>query len=79
MNAQTPDMTLKTQLDSFDERVNRLLALVEKLSEENNELKKREKALVSECSDLRSRNHKAGAQLEAMILRLKQQPTGAEA
>lgn len=53
----------------------RLLGLVEKLSTENSELKKQEKNLVRECQELRSRNEKAGNQLEAMIQRLKQQPS----
>ena len=77
MNAQTPDMTLKNQLTNIEERVERLLGLIEKLSEENSDLKKREKALASECSDLRSRNAKASNQIEAMIQRLKQPPAGA--
>ncbi|MBU0654524.1 MAG: TIGR02449 family protein [Gammaproteobacteria bacterium] len=77
MNAQTPDMNLKNQLTSIEERVERLLGLVEKLGEENSDLKKREKALASECSDLRRRNTKASSQIEEMIQRLKQQPPGA--
>lgn len=70
-------MNLKNQLTSIEERVERLLGLVEKLGEENSDLKKREKALASECSDLRSRNTKASSQIEEMIQRLKQQPPGA--
>jgi cell division protein ZapB len=73
MNAQTPDISVKEQLTSIEGRVQRLLDLVEKLSSENSELKKREKVLVQECNELQQRNDKAGSQLEAMIDRLKNQ------
>lgn len=53
----------------------RLLGLVEKLASENTDLKKQEKSLVQECQELRSRHEKASSQLEAMIHRLKNQPT----
>lgn len=66
---------LQQQIDAIEERMERLLGLVEKLSTENSELKKQEKNLVRECQELRSRNEKAGNQLEAMIQRLKQQPS----
>lgn len=52
MNAQTPDISVKEQLTSIEGRVQRLLDLVEKLSSENSELKKREKVLVQECNEL---------------------------
>lgn len=76
MNAQTPDISVKDQLTSIEGRVQRLLDLVEKLSSENSELKKREKVLVQECNKLQQRNDKAGSQLEAMIDRLKNQAHG---
>lgn len=66
---------LQQQIDAIEKRMERLLGLVEKLSTENSELKKQEKNLVRECQELRSRNEKAGNQLEAMIQRLKQQPS----
>ena len=76
MNAQTPDISVKEQLTSIEGRVQRLLDLVEKLSSENSELKKREKVLVQECNELQQRNDKAGSHLEAMIDRLKNQAHG---
>ena len=76
MNAQTPDISVKEQLTSIEGRAQRLLDLVEKLSSENSELKKREKVLVQECNELQQRNDKAGSQLEAMIDRLKNQAHG---
>ena len=79
MNTQTPDLTLQTQLHAINERVERLLGLIEKLPNENSELKKQEKSLMQECQALRSRHDKASSQLEAMIQRLKNQPTDNEA
>lgn len=76
MNAQTPNISVKDQLTSVEGSVQRLLDLVEKLSSENSELKKREKVLVQECNELQQRNDKAGNQLEAMIDRLKNQAHG---
>ncbi|MEZ5452061.1 hypothetical protein [Thiothrix nivea] len=73
MNTQTPDLTLQQQINAIEERMGRLLGLVEKLATENSELKKQEKSLVRECQELRNRNEKAGNQLEAMIHRLKSQ------
>lgn len=79
MNTQILDQTLSTQLSTIENRVERLLGLVEKLATENADLKKQEKSLVQECQDLRSRHEKASSQLEAMIQRLKHQPTTSEA
>jgi uncharacterized protein (TIGR02449 family) len=78
MNAQTPPISLKDQLNSVEERIERLLQSLEKYATENAELKKREKLLTLECNELRQRNEKAGSQLESMINRLKQQPVRAE-
>lgn len=71
-----PDPMLQQQIDAIEERMERLLGLVDKLSTENSELKKQEKNLARECQELRSRNEKAGNQLETMIQRLKTQPNG---
>ena len=71
MNAQAPDITLKNQLNAFEERIERLLALVDYLSTENSELKQREQTLQAEYALLRQRHDKARAQLEATISRLK--------
>ncbi len=75
MNTKAPDQTLQNQLHAIEERTERLLGLVEKLASENTELKKQEKSLILECQELRQRNEKASSQLEAMISRLKNQPT----
>lgn len=76
MNAQTSNLSVKEQLAAIEGRVQRLLDLVEKLSSENSELKKREKILVQKCNELQRRNDKAGSQLEAIIKRLKTQAHG---
>ncbi len=75
MNTKAPDLTLQTQLDAIEQRMERLLSLVEKLAAENVDLKKQEKTLAQECQALRSRHDKASRQLEALIQRLKTQPT----
>ena len=79
MNTQTPDLTLQMQLDGINDRVERLLGLIDKLASENADLKKQEKSLTQECQNLRSRHDKASRQLETMIQRLKNQPTTNEA
>ncbi len=78
MNAHTPNITVKDQLSSIEGSIQRLLDLVDKLSAENSELKKREKQLAQECNELRSRNEKASSQLETLIDRLKQQSEASE-
>ncbi|WGZ93540.1 MAG: hypothetical protein QJT81_17330 [Candidatus Thiothrix putei] len=75
MNTKAPDLTLQTQLDAIEQRMERLLGLIEKLATENADLKKQEKTLAQECQALRSRHDKASSQLEALIQRLKTQPT----
>lgn len=78
MNAQTTDIMLKNQFDSIEERVNRLLGLLETLVQENAALKTREQILTQQYSALQQRNDTASSQLEAMINRLKPQPSGME-
>jgi len=78
MNAQTPDIMLKNQLSSIEERINRLLGLLETLEQENAALKTREQILTQQYSALQQRNDTASSQLEAMINRLKPQPSGTE-
>lgn len=79
MNTKAPDLTLQTQLDTIEQQMERLLNLIEKLSTENADLKKQEKTLVQECQVLRNRHDKASNQLEALIQRLKTQPTATRA
>lgn len=75
MNTKAPDLTLQTQLDAIEQRMERLLSLIEKLATENADLKKQEKTLAQEFQALRNRHDKASNQLEALIQRLKTQPT----
>ncbi|MDQ5768004.1 hypothetical protein [Thiothrix subterranea] len=75
MNTKAPDLTLQTQLDAIEQRMERLLSLIEKLATENADLKKQEKTLAQECQALRNRHDKASSQLEVLIQRLKTQPT----
>lgn len=71
--AEIPDVHLNAQLSALEQRVERLLGLIDKLASENNELRKQEKQLSRECHELRRRNELASNQLTAMIQRLKSQ------
>lgn len=73
MDKPTQAPSLQQQIDAIEQRMARLLTLIEKLSSENSELRKQEKALSRECQDLRTRNDKASQQLAALIQRLKNQ------
>lgn len=70
---EIPDVHLNAQLSAIEQRVERLLGLIDKLASENSELRKQEKQLSRECHDLRRRNELASSQLAAMIQRLKNQ------
>lgn len=76
MNAQTSDNTLKNELGLLNQRVERLLTLLERLAAENEELKQRELALEQQCEDLRARNNKATSHLERLIIHIKNQQNG---
>lgn len=71
MNAQSPDITLERQIAALDERVTRLLEVLDSLSNENAALKERETLLSAECDILRERNEKATAQLDTLIQHLQ--------
>ncbi len=77
MNAQTPDSALKDEVGLLHQRVERLLALVDRLATENEVLKQRELALQQQCEDLRARTHKATSHLERLITHIKNQQNGA--
>lgn len=76
MNAQTSDNTLKNELGLLNQRVERLLTLLERLAAENEELKQRELALEQQCEDLRARNNKVTSHLERLIIHIKNQQNG---
>ncbi|MFN3785878.1 MAG: hypothetical protein ACK4RS_03455 [Thiothrix sp.] len=71
--AEIPDVRLNAQLSALEQRVERLLRLIDKLASENSELRKQEKQLSRECQELRNRHELASNQLQALIQRLKNQ------
>ncbi len=74
MNSQsidTPKSLVKERLEKLEATVNELMALCEKLSEENNTYKGSNKQLMLERSELQSKNDKVRGQVEAMVHRLK--------
>lgn len=70
---EVSDVYLNAQLSALEQRVERLLGLIDKLASENTELRKQEKQLSRECHELRSRHELASSQLQALIQRLKNQ------
>jgi|GEM_PF-73664 len=61
----------QTQLAEITERVDRLVELCRRLSEENRVLRQSQENLASERAQLLARNEQARSRVEAMILRLK--------
>ena len=72
---------MRTQLDlelvRLEKRVEELLALVERLREENRALRQRHESLVNERAALLHKNEQARTRVEAMIGRLKTLEHGA--
>ncbi|ANB17001.1 TIGR02449 family protein [Dokdonella koreensis] len=59
------------QLTEITERVDRLVELCRRLSEENRVLRQSQEHLATERAQLLARNEQARSRVEAMILRLK--------
>ncbi len=62
---------VQNQVDKLETTVAELVALCEKLSEENNTYKGSNQQLMLERSELQSKNDKVRGQVEAMVNRLK--------
>lgn len=65
------DPRLKDEVRALAERVDQLLALCVRLSEENRSLKVSQEALAAERANLLAKNEQARSRVEAMIARLK--------
>lgn len=63
-------MTHET-LRALEEKIDRLIALCQRLKVENDQLRAREQALLKERGQLLERNELARGKVEAMIARLK--------
>lgn len=74
MNSQSvdkPKLELQDRVERLENTVTQLIALCEKLSEENNTYQGSNKQLMLERSELQSKNDKVRGQVEAMVHRLK--------
>ena len=65
-------MGVDNRLDKLSESVDRLIALVQDLKQENSALKTRESELVSQTEQLKEKNHEARKRLDSIITKLRQ-------
>lgn len=68
MGAREPG---EQQMREFSERVEQLIALAQRLADENRSLRLSQEQLMSERANLLARNEQARSRVEAMINRLK--------
>jgi cell division protein ZapB len=68
MGAREPG---EQQMREFSERVEQLIALAQRLADENRSLRQSQEQLMSERANLLARNEQARSRVEAMINRLK--------
>ena len=61
----------RSNIDRLEQQMGKLLALCEKLHEENRSLQARQEALVAERAALVAKNEQARSRVEAMISRLR--------
>ncbi|HPQ96679.1 MAG: hypothetical protein KDI44_17305 [Thiothrix sp.] len=64
-------MSLKESLDTLEQRLEQLLAVLETQSEENRKLRQAWQDSRNECTRLRQKNTTASQQIEGIITRLK--------
>ena len=68
MSADDPTLQSITDIGA---RIDQLLDLVRRLTEENRSLRQSQEAMVSERANLLAKNEQARSRVEAMIARLK--------
>ena len=61
----------REELKAIATRVDQLIALCQRLAEENRSLRQNQEAMVSERANLLAKNEQARSRVEAMIARLK--------
>lgn len=61
----------REELKAVAARVDQLIALCQRLAEENRSLRQSQEAMVSERANLLAKNEQARSRVEAMIARLK--------
>lgn len=65
-----PNLSLE-ELQQITQRIDELLALCERLNEENRSLRTSQEQLATERSNLLAKNEQARSRVEAMIARLR--------
>lgn len=77
MSAKAPRASTTTQeLEQLSTRIDDLVALCERLQEENRSLKEKQDALVNERANLLQKNELVRSRVEAMIGRLRAMEQG---
>lgn len=77
MSAKAPRASTTTQeLEQLSTRIDDLVALCERLKEENRSLKEKQDALVNERANLLQKNELVRSRVEAMIGRLRAMEQG---
>lgn len=61
----------REELKAITSRVDQLIALCQRLTEENRSLRQAQEAMVGERANLLAKNEQARSRVEAMIARLK--------
>ena len=73
-----PMQTLPDQLDALEQRLARLLSVMENLAAENSTLRERETQLQAECEALQRKNAAASVQIESILAGLKKTASAKE-
>jgi len=76
MNANDPNSTTELDLKRLESQVDQLIRTIERLSEENSNLRGKQQELMSERAELIEKTELARNRVEAMISRLRTIETG---
>lgn len=76
MNASDPNATTEPDLKRLEAQVDQLIRTIERLSEENSNLRGKQQELMSERAELIEKTELARSRVEAMITRLRAIETG---
>lgn len=76
MNANDPNSTTELDLKRLESQVDQLIRTIERLSEENSNLRGKQQELISERAELIEKTELARSRVEAMISRLRAIETG---
>ncbi len=76
MNANDPNSTTELDLKRLESQVDQMIQTIERLSEENSNLRGKQQELMSERAELIEKTELARSRVEAMISRLRAIETG---